>query len=76
MKRIANILFDLDGTLTDSVVGIAGCIRYALQSMQLPCPSTQELATYVGPPLRDTFASICGSTDQETIEQAISLPNV
>lgn len=35
------ILFDLDGTLTDSAPGIMACIRYACEKMGIKCPTTQ-----------------------------------
>jgi phosphoglycolate phosphatase len=74
VNNIKNILFDLDGTLTDPKEGITGCIRYALERLSQPCPSTDELASFIGPPLRETFASICIPVDDETlVERAVSL---
>lgn len=49
------ILFDLDGTLTDSGEGIINCAIYALEHYNLPIPSREELRVFVGPPLTDTF---------------------
>ena len=73
MKRIGNILFDLDGTLIDSAEGVSACIRYALESLHLPCPPGNELTAYVGPPLRQALASICGPLNQALIEDAVAL---
>lgn len=53
MKK--TILFDLDGTLTDSGEGIINCAIYALERFGLPIPSRKELRVFVGPPLTDTF---------------------
>lgn len=53
MKK--TILFDLDGTLTDSGEGIINCAIYALEHYNLPIPSREELRVFVGPPLTDTF---------------------
>lgn len=50
-----SILFDLDGTLTDSGEGIINCAIYALEHFGLPIPSREELRVFVGPPLWDTF---------------------
>lgn len=50
-----SILFDLDGTLTDSGEGILNCAEFALKHYGLPIPSREELRVFVGPPLRDTF---------------------
>ena len=49
------ILFDLDGTLTDSGLGIMNCARLALEHYNLPIPSEAEMRTFVGPPLHDSF---------------------
>lgn len=49
------ILFDLDGTLTDSGPGIIRCVQYALRKMGRPVPEAQELACFVGPPLLEQF---------------------
>ena len=49
------ILFDLDGTLTDSGEGIINCAQLALQHFGLPIPSREEMRVFVGPPLHETF---------------------
>lgn len=49
------ILFDLDGTLTDSGEGIINCARLALEHFGLPIPTREEMRVFVGPPLQDTF---------------------
>lgn len=53
MKK--SILFDLDGTLTDSGEGIVNCFIYALESFGLPIPTREELRVVVGPPLHESF---------------------
>ena len=49
------ILFDLDGTLTDSGEGIINCVIYALERFRLPIPSRESLRYFVGPPLHESF---------------------
>lgn len=49
------ILFDLDGTLTDSGEGIINCALLALEHFGLPLPSREEMRVFVGPPLQDSF---------------------
>ena len=49
------ILFDLDGTLTDSGEGIINCAQYAFQQMGYPVPPREQMGVFVGPPLWDTF---------------------
>ena len=49
------ILFDLDGTLTDSGEGIIHCAQETLSHFGLPVPSKEQLRVIVGPPLRQSF---------------------
>lgn len=63
------ILFDLDGTLTDSGEGITKCAELALRHFGLPVPTPAEMRTFVGPPLRDTFMKF--GVREEDVEEAI-----
>lgn len=49
------ILFDLDGTLTDSGEGIINSVIPALEHYGIAIPPREELRVFVGPPLHDTF---------------------
>ena len=49
------LLFDLDGTLTDSGPGIMHAAKTALQSFGIDGLSEQELRYFVGPPLWESF---------------------
>jgi phosphoglycolate phosphatase len=49
------ILFDLDGTLTDSGEGIINCAILALEHFGLPVPTREEMRVFVGPPLDQSF---------------------
>ena len=64
-----SILFDLDGTLTDSGEGIMNCAVYALAHFGIPAPSEAELRTFVGPPLTETFARFGVPNDR--LEEAV-----
>ncbi len=52
MKKI---LFDLDGTLTDSGEGIMHCAELTLAHYNLPIPTRTEMRSIIGPPLKDSF---------------------
>jgi phosphoglycolate phosphatase len=71
-----NVLFDLDGTLTDPREGIVGCLKHALAGLGRPIPPDADLLRYIGPPLRETFASLLGSASPEVIEAAVALYRV
>ncbi len=64
------ILFDLDGTLTDSRVGITKSVQYALAKQQIIGESLTELEKFIGPPLLDSFMDFYGF-DEATALQAI-----
>ena len=69
MPRI--VLFDLDGTLTDSAPGIVNCLRYALDEMGVEHPDDVTISTFLGPPLKDTFGGHFGM-DDAGVETAIA----
>ena len=64
------ILFDLDGTLTDSGPGITRCVQYALASFGIEETDLEKLNCYVGPPLLESFVKFAG-LNREEAEQAI-----
>ncbi len=67
------LLFDLDGTLTDPVVGITRSIQHAMLGLGREPAGESELAQYVGPPLRGTFAALLSTNDECLISRAIDL---
>lgn len=70
MKKKA-ILFDLDGTLTDSGEGIINCAWMTLEKFGLPLPSRTEMRVFVGPPLTETFARF--GVPENRLDEAIAL---
>jgi phosphoglycolate phosphatase len=66
------LLFDLDGTLTDPRPGIVRCMKHAPDALGAPCPPDDVLATFIGPPLRGTFATLLETTDRALIEPALA----
>ena len=66
------IIFDLDGTLTQSEEGIWNCVRYAAERMGRPVPDAATLRKFVGPPLYDSFRTYMGMDDAEA-EEAVRL---
>lgn len=53
-----DLLFDLDGTLTESGPGIIKSVRYAMQSLGMPLDEDEKLDFCVGPPLKWSFARL------------------
>lgn len=69
MKK--GILFDLDGTLTDSGEGIMNCAELALRHFGLPVPAREEMRVFVGPPLSETFIRF--GVPAERVQEAIDV---
>ena len=67
-----DVFFDLDGTLTNPRLGITRCMRHALDSLSVACPSDDVLASFIGPPLRGAFATLLGTPDPKRIEEAMA----
>ena len=65
------LLFDLDGTLTDSAEGIIKCVQYALEKLGIIENDTEKLKVFVGPPLQESFQTVFGF-DEETTKKAIA----
>ncbi|MCM6763962.1 HAD hydrolase-like protein [Rathayibacter sp. ZW T2_19] len=59
------ILFDLDGTITDSAPGITGTLVDTFVELGRPVPTPVELLAYVGPPLLDAFRALGGMSAEE-----------
>lgn len=66
-----SVLFDLDGTLTDSGEGIINCAALALEHFGLPVPSREEMRVFVGPPLHDTLVKF--GVPEDKAEEAIAV---
>ena len=64
------ILFDLDGTLTQSGEGITKSVQYALEKLGKPEPDLKKLEVFVGPPLLQQFMKYAG-LDEETAVKAV-----
>ena len=66
------ILFDLDGTLTDSREGIFKSVRYSLQKLGRPDLPDSTLRRFVGPPLQDSFERYC-AMDRAEARHAVAV---
>lgn len=64
------ILFDLDGTLTESGEGITKSVQYALEKMGKPEPDLHKLRVFIGPPLLEQFMCY-GEMSRAEAEKAV-----
>lgn len=61
MSRESNVFFDLDGTLTDPRVGIVRSVQHAFRCLGRAAPREEDLLTWIGPPLIDSFREHVGA---------------
>ena len=66
------ILFDLDGTISDSAPGILESLTYTFRAVGVPVPPRETLMSFVGPPILDTFRDAMGMDDELT-ERTLSV---
>lgn len=60
------ILFDLDGTLTDSGNGIINSLKYALNKMGIKETDESVLKSFIGPPIKERGIEVYGITVKES----------
>jgi len=68
MKKYTNILFDLDGTLTDPKTGITKSVAYALKSFNIDVKDLDSLCRFIGPPLRVSFRDYYGFSEKDCVK--------
>ena len=64
---LKNVIFDLDGTLIDSLPGIEYSVDFALRAEDYPA-RTCDVRPLIGPPIRDTLRAISGETTPEALD--------
>lgn len=64
------LLFDLDGTLTDSNEGILRCLENAIKQMGFEIP--EDTNKFLGPPIRQSFSQFLGM-DEKQIDEAVKI---
>lgn len=70
MKKFDTLLFDLDGTLTDSTEGILNCLIYAIERMGFEVP--EDTNKFLGPPIRQSFAEFLGMNGEQ-VDEAVRI---
>lgn len=67
------VFFDLDGTLSDSSPGIVRSIQFALTSLGWKKRGVHELEGFIGAPLKEVFATLLETDDNELPLKALQL---
>lgn len=69
--RYDTVLFDLDGTLTDSSEGIVKSLQHALKAFGIE-RERESLLKFIGPPIQENFVELLGKTG-EPVERAVKI---
>lgn len=65
-KKFNFILFDLDGTLSDPKIGITKSVQFALDRMGIRIDNLDELDSFIGPPLQQSFSEYYSFDEAQT----------
>jgi phosphoglycolate phosphatase len=70
---VANVIFDLDGTLVDSREAIIASLRHVQRQCGLECSTADSLQWALGPPLSDIMRRLLNSSDDAQIARAVAI---
>ena len=68
---ISNIIFDLDGTLIDTTVGILRCMVYSLEQMNRPCPDNFVLREALRASIFPTYRKLLNTDDENVVNEGV-----
>lgn len=72
MKKKTTLFFDLDGTLTDPMLGITKSVQYALKKSGILEEDLWNLTKFIGPPLAESFQRFYGMTEEEAKQAVVN----
>jgi phosphoglycolate phosphatase len=72
MIKYKYVLFDLDGTISESASGIRTSLEHAITALGKPLPNLDDYTLYIGPPLIDTFRNLCRFSEEDS-EKGVEL---
>ena len=62
------LLFDLDGTLSDSGPGVTRSAQYALEKFGIHVEDPNDLICFLGPPLKNSFMEFYGFSEEQAVK--------
>ncbi len=58
--KVKAVLFDVDGTLLNTTEGVLASVRYTIEAHHLSPLSKEQILSFIGPPIQDSFARSYG----------------
>lgn len=65
-----SVIFDLDGTLLDTTSGVVYAVKYTIDELGLPMPGKDIIASFVGPPMQNSFEKHFEMNKNEALKAA------
>ncbi|MGN1194189.1 MAG: HAD hydrolase-like protein [Acutalibacteraceae bacterium] len=65
MRKYDYVIFDFDGTVTDTGEGILKSLQYAFKEMGDPVPDLSDLKKFIGPPIHYSFVTFYGVKEED-----------
>jgi phosphoglycolate phosphatase len=69
--KFKTIIFDLDGTISDPLVGIYSSINFALEAYSYDAVDIEEVRPMIGPPLTQIFEHLLGDVSQSRMLELV-----
>jgi phosphoglycolate phosphatase len=70
MKGYKLVIFDLDGTILDTTKGILASVKHTIAQLHLPSLAREDMLTFIGPPVQESFAKYYGLSGNHLQEVA------
>ena len=67
MNHYRYLLFDLDGTISESAPGIIKAVQYGLNAVGIHETDEKKLSTFIGPPLNVQMKKLYHMTDEDIV---------
>ncbi|MCM1544204.1 MAG: HAD hydrolase-like protein [Ruminococcus sp.] len=68
MNRYDYVIFDFDGTVTDTGEGILKSLQYSFTANGRPAPELSDLKKFIGPPIHYSYVTFYGISEDEVGE--------
>lgn len=70
-RRYDYVIFDVDGTLLDTTEGVTSAVRHTIESAHLEGLTEEQLKSFIGPPVQDSFRRVYGVDTVRAQELAV-----
>ena len=65
MSKYDYVLFDFDGTVTDTGEGILKSLQYSFSAMGHEVPDSSDLKKFIGPPIHYSYTTFYGISEED-----------